>query len=471
MCEGSNSWNLNILLDLFPPEVVFEIRKIHISSSPEPKRLIWTPSSSGVFSSKSAYHLSQKCRFGASLGVLNFIFKNLWAAKIHSRSKLFLWKLIHNILPTKGKLRFLFSVELINCPFCDLEEESIEHLFLRCPFTKAVWFKSKWSFRLDSFSNEPLIGFLILILDSKSRLFPGELDCLEFLIFAAILMEFIWARRNQIVHGKPIIEFDKFLKLVEAISAEHFFAQKLWITSSKAPSYSIVWSPPRPNGIKVNSDASFKNGLAAFAVIIRNSNGSILFAAASKQPCLSPLAAECLSLHLACSILMKWKIDEACIENDCLQAIFEISNDWQAADWSARDFIEEIRKFWSCWPKWRFKFAPRNSNFAAHNLAAWAFESGWSDPSIYAALQALKSSWKNLPPNWVGADPCGGGWVGLSCTNNRVVSITLASINLSGQLSDIATLEELQILDLSYNKGMTGPIPATIGDAKKLSSL
>ncbi|KAG8364015.1 hypothetical protein BUALT_Bualt19G0082300 [Buddleja alternifolia] len=88
------------------------------------------------------------------------------------------------------------------------------------------------------------------------------------------------------------------------------------------------------------------------------------------------------------------------------------------------------------------------------------------------ALKALKEIWENVPPNWVGADPCGNAWDGISCTSNRVVSITLASINLRGQLSsDIKGLSELQILDLSYNKGLTGPLPSAIGNLKNLSSL
>ncbi|XP_012842358.1 PREDICTED: probable leucine-rich repeat receptor-like protein kinase At5g49770 [Erythranthe guttata] len=88
------------------------------------------------------------------------------------------------------------------------------------------------------------------------------------------------------------------------------------------------------------------------------------------------------------------------------------------------------------------------------------------------ALKALKDTWINVPPNWVGSDPCGDVWDGITCKNDRVVSITLASINLTGQLSsDISGLTELQTLDLSYNKGMTGSLPSGIGNVKKLSSL
>lgn len=40
-----------------------------------------------------------------------------------------------------------------------------------------------------------------------------------------------------------------------------------------------------------------------------------------------------------------------------------------------------------------------------------------------AALQSLKDSWQNVPPNWVGADPCGSSWDGIGCRNSRVVSM------------------------------------------------
>nr|QJR84046.1 CARD1-like protein 1 [Phtheirospermum japonicum] len=91
----------------------------------------------------------------------------------------------------------------------------------------------------------------------------------------------------------------------------------------------------------------------------------------------------------------------------------------------------------------------------------------------FVALKSLKDVWNNVPPNWDGADPCGSHWDGIGCNaNNRVVTITLASINISGQLSsDIEGLSELQTLDLSYNKGMTGALPTAIGNLRQLSSL
>ncbi|XP_030955584.1 probable leucine-rich repeat receptor-like protein kinase At5g49770 isoform X5 [Quercus lobata] len=90
----------------------------------------------------------------------------------------------------------------------------------------------------------------------------------------------------------------------------------------------------------------------------------------------------------------------------------------------------------------------------------------------YVALLSLKSMWQNTPPNWVGPDPCGKGWEGIGCTNSRVTSIMLSSIGLTGSLSgDFVMLSELKTLDLSYNKGLTGPIPRSIGNLKKLLNL
>ncbi|GMN33287.1 hypothetical protein TIFTF001_004074 [Ficus carica] len=81
--------------------------------------------------------------------------------------------------------------------------------------------------------------------------------------------------------------------------------------------------------------------------------------------------------------------------------------------------------------------------------------------------------WKNTPPNWEqGSDPCGDSWDGIDCVGSRVNSIRLSSMGLKGQMSDdIEQLSELQTLDLSYNKDLTGQLPPSIGNLKNLSYL
>ncbi|KAL0672462.1 hypothetical protein Bca4012_000442 [Brassica carinata] len=50
--------------------------------------------------------------------------------------------------------------------------------------------------------------------------------------------------------------------------------------------------------------------------------------------------------------------------------------------------------------------------------------------SYSAALQAMKAQWTRFPENWKGVDPCGSNWVGISCYNNKVVSISLGNLNV-----------------------------------------
>ncbi|XP_023639014.1 probable leucine-rich repeat receptor-like protein kinase At5g49770 [Capsella rubella] len=87
-------------------------------------------------------------------------------------------------------------------------------------------------------------------------------------------------------------------------------------------------------------------------------------------------------------------------------------------------------------------------------------------------LKAVKDEWTTPPDGWEGSDPCGTNWVGIKCRNDRVISISLGNLNLVGNLApDISFLSELEILDLSYNTGLTGPLPSNIGSLKNLKSL
>ncbi|GAA0186551.1 transmembrane signal receptor [Lithospermum erythrorhizon] len=106
--------------------------------------------------------------------------------------------------------------------------------------------------------------------------------------------------------------------------------------------------------------------------------------------------------------------------------------------------------------------------YLAHVVAILAF----TNTDDFAALTALKSSWDNLPPNWNGPDPCVLNWEGVICTNSRVTSLKLNGMGISGsQFGDLASLTELEFLDLSNNLGLKGTLPSSIGELKNLTVL
>ncbi|RWW29108.1 hypothetical protein BHE74_00027622 [Ensete ventricosum] len=97
----------------------------------------------------------------------------------------------------------------------------------------------------------------------------------------------------------------------------------------------------------------------------------------------------------------------------------------------------------------------------------------FTDPQDVYALKGLSDQWKNTPPNWRHSnDPCGDLWDGVRCTNSRVKELKLFSMGIEGILSDyIQNLTELTLLDLSFNKKLGGPLPASIGNLKQLQTL
>ncbi|XP_047066338.1 leucine-rich repeat receptor protein kinase HPCA1-like [Lolium rigidum] len=96
-----------------------------------------------------------------------------------------------------------------------------------------------------------------------------------------------------------------------------------------------------------------------------------------------------------------------------------------------------------------------------------------TNPQDASALRSLMSQWTNYPSTWTSSgDPCDGSWDGIMCSNERITSLRVASVNLQGTMSDsIGQLSQLVFLDLSYNTGLTGPLPASIGNLVQLTTL
>lgn len=170
----SSTWNPHALNSSFSTEVVNEILKIQISPLASPKTLFWNPSKSGNFSSKSAYIVDQSNRFSPNTHPTGFNWKKLWNSKLHNRHKLFLWRIINNIFPTKARLHYIFHSNDLYCPLCNNDVEDIDHLFIKCPFIQQIWFISKWNFHIDFFHNNSVKDWLTIIFDDTNDLFYSD---------------------------------------------------------------------------------------------------------------------------------------------------------------------------------------------------------------------------------------------------------------------------------------------------------
>jgi hypothetical protein len=140
----SLTWRLNLLNFLFHSSTVAEILKIPIRLNND--TCLWTPSSNGTFLTKSAHHLlsSTSHHFPSPLPPSSW--KSLWKLNINHRLKLFLWKMIWNIIPTKYRISHSLPSSQMDtsCSLCVGPIDSIFHLFFSCPIARVVWHQSFW---------------------------------------------------------------------------------------------------------------------------------------------------------------------------------------------------------------------------------------------------------------------------------------------------------------------------------------
>jgi hypothetical protein len=105
----TNWWNIPLLEQIFPEEMVEQICNIPISPRQIKDRLVWAGTKNGLFSVRSAYNLDlelldrQKGCASVTPSTRSS-WKLIWQLKIPRTVQLFLWRVCNDILPTKGKL-------------------------------------------------------------------------------------------------------------------------------------------------------------------------------------------------------------------------------------------------------------------------------------------------------------------------------------------------------------------------------
>jgi ribonuclease HI len=294
----------------------------------------------------------------SSRGNCRILWKRIWSIPIPKSAQNFLWRLARNIIPTRKNLSRKGISLVMCCPLCHHGTEDVDHLFMHCPASMAVWFASPLGIRIPSH-----LDFLAWMKHwlTVPDVFAQQLFC--------ITLWMIWRHRNF-----TVFKNSEFVPIIIAKTAAVFTDE--FNTAAKNPSVvqtSLLkpfWTPPKRGQIKVNVDADcFADGRTGWGMVARNAAGLVLCSATKIEHLTAfPLLAECLGLRWVIDWAVEQNFRSIIFETDgelvlkCMQGalkLVEIEN-------IVLDCLEGLSKLSNSF----VVSISRVSNFVAHNLAS-----------------------------------------------------------------------------------------------------
>lgn len=130
---AARQWDLGFHRVLSPAELDDWHHLVAILPVPSesPDVVSWPHSVSGHFSVKSCYR-------ALSVGSTVTRFKDLWAARVPPKVKIFMWQAIHGRLPAADQIKKRHGHGSGCCSLCDNIEDT-DHILFRCPLARLFW--------------------------------------------------------------------------------------------------------------------------------------------------------------------------------------------------------------------------------------------------------------------------------------------------------------------------------------------
>lgn len=282
-----------------------QILQIPIGHFGECDQRIWLPEKHGMFTVRSAYHLTQREKEGrlakAETSEARELDRKMWCKvwklPIKPKLKHFLWKCLHGWLATNDAVRKRgLHVDII-CHRCGLETENLTHLFFLCPESRLVWKLSpvQWSNFGRLTDNFALWWKAVSTAATDRRVQQG-------IHFSVSLLWQIWKSRNSWQFQRSKIEAPEVVRL-----ARHEWMEfeegnrKVQVQATphnSRPTHSTPLPPLSAETTRfwVASESQASTGGAGFGILARTGQHTLLLAKAefcghTGNPCLTELAA------------------------------------------------------------------------------------------------------------------------------------------------------------------------------------
>ena len=154
--HDTRTWKVDLVRSLYHFHQASPILQIPISKMNSVQdTLCWKFSNNGEYQVYKAYNLLSRNYAGQSgfFQAHSGWWRSFWKIKVPLKVSNFVWKLLNNCLPTFHNLHVRGISNGNFCPMCNEEEESLTHVFLLCPFTRAYWHGTTLAIHTSNFSD------------------------------------------------------------------------------------------------------------------------------------------------------------------------------------------------------------------------------------------------------------------------------------------------------------------------------
>ncbi|XP_045822165.1 uncharacterized protein LOC123915058 [Trifolium pratense] len=273
-----------------------------------------------------------------------------------------MWRLAKNILPTRSNLHKKGITLDLLCPLCSSEEESSQHLFLKCDMFKLTLFASHLGSHIpiDIDLHDWILKWLVCQ------------DPLGVQLFCTLLWKF-WAGRNAVIFNGW--QMDPTFLALDALSFVQEFNEANPSRNRRALVSQSISEPSRSTCSSMNSmfvDAGCCNsGHTVWGLVLRNLNGETVFSACKREDITAePLLAEALGVRWALQVATDQGVNSVSIYSDAANVVNCIN---KRSNFAAINLIaQDCRNLMAGLGNVSVMFISRTQNCDAHNLVSLA---------------------------------------------------------------------------------------------------
>ena len=258
------------------------------------------------------------------------------------------------------------------CPICKSHEETVEHLFLNCPWVEAIWFGGGYSLRISRTDVTTWPNWLRQTLASVISSNEVRSNIFSHIAFTCWN---IWKSRcnyqfnNQQIQPRQVI-------VMSSMSANAFKESRSLLSSLPNLSSSDIsdgcrWNPPCPGLIKINVDASWCRDEGGFkGVVARDEMGQFLAAGRYSGKATNVAMMEALAILHGCRLGKTQGWSSIIIESDSLESISCLKDTTLRGSWDAFPILQKCYRMGQVFLDCRWSWVPRLANSAANLLAS-----------------------------------------------------------------------------------------------------